>query len=62
MILPALCINFSEYMMVCKEKLNKNNLDGAKIVDDGFAIGDKVFCNIVKNGCFTAHPVVLCRM
>ena len=39
MILPAMCINFVEYMMVCKEKLNKNNLDGAKITDDGFPIG-----------------------
>lgn len=39
-ILPSLFINFVEYLMICKENLSKNNVDGARISDDGFSIGN----------------------
>ena len=41
LILPPLFVNFVDSMMVAKEKLNKNNVEGARISDDGFAIGDQ---------------------
>ena len=38
-ILPSLYVNFVEYLIVCKENLSKNNVDGARISDDGFSLG-----------------------
>ena len=32
--------------MVCKDKLNKNNLEGAKVADDGFAMGRFTLLNL----------------
>ncbi|XP_071961621.1 WASH complex subunit 4-like isoform X2 [Antedon mediterranea] len=39
MILPPLSLNFVEYSIGCKEKLNKKNKVGAAFTDDGFAMG-----------------------
>lgn len=38
-ILPALTLNFVEYMIGCKEKINKKNNLGAAFTDDGFVMG-----------------------
>ncbi|XP_071485715.1 WASH complex subunit 4-like [Diadema antillarum] len=38
-ILPALTLNFVEYSVSAKEKLNKKNKVGAAFTDDGFAMG-----------------------
>ena len=32
-------MNFVEYMLSCKEKLNKKNKVGAAFTDDGFVMG-----------------------
>ncbi|XP_057296069.1 WASH complex subunit 4-like isoform X2 [Hydractinia symbiolongicarpus] len=39
MILPPLTLNFVEYSMSCKEKVNKKNKVGASFTDDGFVMG-----------------------
>jgi SNF2 family DNA or RNA helicase len=46
MIVPALSINFVEYLIGAKEKMLKNNKDGAAFTDDGMAMGKTV--NTVK--------------
>lgn len=33
-------LNFVEYMLSCKEKLNKKNKVGAAFTDDGFVMGE----------------------
>lgn len=38
-IVPPLTLNFVEYMLSCKEKLNKKNKIGAAFTDDGFVMG-----------------------
>ncbi len=38
-ILPTLTLNFVEYMISSKEKMNKKNKVGAAFTDDGFAMG-----------------------
>lgn len=38
-IVPALTINFIEYILIAKEKLNKKNKEGAIFTDDGFPMG-----------------------
>ena len=39
MILPALTVNYIEHITTAKEKIFKNNLDGAAFTDDGFSMG-----------------------
>lgn len=38
-IVPALTINYIEYILIAKEKLNKKNKEGALFTDDGFPMG-----------------------
>jgi len=38
-IVPPLTINFIEYIITCKDRLNKNVKEGAVFTDDGFAMG-----------------------
>ena len=38
-ILPSLTLNYVEYMIGAKEKLNKKNNTGASFSDDGFSMG-----------------------
>lgn len=42
-------LNFVEYMLSCKEKLNKKNKVGAAFTDDGFVMG-KV-CAVITSNC-----------
>ena len=43
-------LNFVEYMLSCKEKLNKKNKVGAAFTDDGFVMGERV---LAKKGDLT---------
>lgn len=38
-IVPPLTINFVEYMIAAKDKMNRRNKSGATFTDDGFAMG-----------------------
>ncbi|XP_065176385.1 WASH complex subunit 4-like [Sycon ciliatum] len=38
-IVPPLTLNYVEYMMSAKEKMNRKNKSGAAFTDDGFAMG-----------------------
>lgn len=38
-IVPALTINYIEYILIAKDKLNKKNKEGALFTDDGFPMG-----------------------
>ena len=38
-IVPPLTINYVEYMIAAKEKINKNIYSGAAFTDDGLAMG-----------------------
>lgn len=38
-IVPALTINYIEYILMAKDKLNKKNKEGALFTDDGFPMG-----------------------
>ena len=49
LILPPLYVNFVESMMASKERLNKNNVDGARMSDDGFAVGIHNWLNEALN-------------
>ena len=39
LIIPPLTINYVDHMIAAKEKLNKNNFDGAAFTDDGLVMG-----------------------
>ncbi len=39
MVVPPLTLNYVEYLMSAKDKMNKKNKQGAAFTDDGFAIG-----------------------
>lgn len=43
-------LNFVEYMLSCKEKLNKKNKVGAAFTDDGFVMGE---CVLPEKGDLT---------
>lgn len=43
MIIPALSINFVEHLIGAKEKMLKNNKDGAAFTDDGMAMGKSMY-------------------
>ena len=50
---PLQTLNFVEYMLSCKEKLNKKNKVGAAFTDDGFVMGKicaVVTANWIKAG------------
>jgi len=38
-IVPSLTLNFVEYLLDAKDRLDKKKKDGAAICDDGFAMG-----------------------
>jgi len=38
-LVPALTVNFVEYLTTCKEKMNKKGQEGAAFTDDGFSMG-----------------------
>ena len=42
LIIPPLTINYVDHMIAAKEKLNKNNYNGAAFTDDGLVMGK--FC------------------
>ena len=44
-------LNFVEYMLSCKEKLNKKNKVGAAFTDDGFVMGEKTVVKISNPKC-----------
>lgn len=37
--MPALTINYIEYILIAKDKLNKKSKEGTMFSDDGFAMG-----------------------
>ncbi|CAI8002431.1 WASH complex subunit 4 [Geodia barretti] len=39
MVVPPLTLNYVEYMMVAKDRMNKKNKQGASFTDDGFSMG-----------------------
>ena len=41
-------LNFVEYMLSCKEKLNKKNKVGAAFTDDGFVMGKDAAVHLKK--------------
>ena len=43
-------LNFVEYMLSCKEKLNKKNKIGAAFTDDGFVMGECLMSRMFVNG------------
>ncbi|KAJ7376535.1 hypothetical protein OS493_033991 [Desmophyllum pertusum] len=45
-IIPPLTLNFVEYMLSCKEKLNKKNKVGAAFTDDGLCNGSGVYFKV----------------
>ena len=48
LIIPPLTINYVDHMIAAKEKLNKNNFDGAAFTDDGLVMG-KTYILIYSN-------------
>ena len=43
LIIPALSVNYVEYMIAAKDKMAKNNFNGAAFTDDGLAMGALTF-------------------
>ena len=41
-IVPPLTVNYVEHMIAAKEKINKNNFNGAAFTDDGLPMGKLV--------------------
>ena len=41
-IIPPLTVNFVEYMIGAKEKIAKNNFNGAAFTDDGLSMGNNM--------------------
>ena len=57
LIIPPLTINYVDHMIAAKEKLNKNNFDGAAFTDDGLVMG-KTYILIHSNLDITNLDIV----
>ena len=60
LIIPPLTINYVDHMIAAKEKLNKNNFDGAAFTDDGLVMG-KTYILIHSNLDITNLYIRLCE-
>ena len=63
MIVPPLTINFVEYMISAKDKINRKNKAGAAFTDDGFPMGVAYILKLLDLSpvhCVRFSPLVRC--